>query len=116
MILGDSVAMQEVKDGLHPSARFRQVSDLDVNEVPDGYVVYQAATERVHFLNPTAALIFELCNGEHSVNEIESIVRTAFDLREPADSLIAKCVVDLLQQTLILPRNPLSQEHSVAAS
>ena len=36
---------------------------LDVNEVPDGYVIYQTEADRVHYLNKTAAIVFELCDG-----------------------------------------------------
>lgn len=37
----------------------------------------------IHALNPTARLIWDLCDGTHSVAEIETALRAAFDV--PAD-------------------------------
>jgi hypothetical protein len=39
---------------------------LDVDEVSDGYVIYQTGSDRVHYLNKTAAIVFELCDGAAS--------------------------------------------------
>jgi hypothetical protein len=86
-----------------PTEQFRQEPGLEVHEVPDGYVVYAAATERVHFLNTTAALIYELCNGEHSLAEISTIVTAAFELEERAGEIVVDCVKDLLAQGLVAP-------------
>ncbi|MGH9028848.1 MAG: hypothetical protein ACRDV4_04455, partial [Acidimicrobiales bacterium] len=47
------------------SIRPRARGDLDVNEVPDGLVIYDEKTDRVHYLNLTAALVFCLCTGEN---------------------------------------------------
>ena len=43
---------------------------LDVNEVPDGYVIYQTDADRVHYLNKTAAIVFELCDGARGTDDI----------------------------------------------
>ena len=42
------------------SDRFQKIADLEINQVPDGYVIYQADRDRVHFLNSTAAAVLEL--------------------------------------------------------
>ena len=42
----------------------------EFNPVPDGYVIYQSGRDRVHFLNPTAVIVYELCDGRHSVEQI----------------------------------------------
>ena len=39
---------------------------LEINAVDDGYIVYQSERDRVHYLNQTAALILELCNGRNA--------------------------------------------------
>lgn len=56
---------------------------LEVHEVDDGIVVYQPAADRVHYLNQSAAVVFELCTGENSEDEIADLVRSAWDLAEP---------------------------------
>lgn len=45
-----------------------------LSPVADGYVAYDPASDRLHHLNPVAALIAELCDGNRSVEEIERLV------------------------------------------
>jgi hypothetical protein len=82
---------------------YRQVSGLEINQTPDGWVIYQKETDRVHFLNPTAALIFELCNGRHTVMEMETILSTAFALSAPMTQKVDLCVSSLVDQGLVTP-------------
>ena len=63
-------------------ARFMKVRNLDINEAPDGYVVYDDARAKVHFMNVTAASILELCDGQTSVGAIYKLIQEAFDLDE----------------------------------
>jgi hypothetical protein len=83
--------------------RYRQVSGLEINQTPDGWVIYQNETDRVHFLNPTAALIFELCNGRHTVMEMDTILSTAFALPAPMAEKVGLCVSSLVDQGLVTP-------------
>lgn len=64
------------------SARYAAPDELEVTQVPDGYVVYDEKNDRVHYLNPTAALIYELCDGSRSVSDIKAFIRDAYDLAE----------------------------------
>jgi PqqD family protein of HPr-rel-A system len=41
-------------------------------------VLFNKETGAVHVLNPTADRIWELCDGEHSIQEIEDEVRREF--------------------------------------
>jgi hypothetical protein len=36
---------------------------IEIREAPDGLVVYDAGRDRLHYLNPTAALLLESCDG-----------------------------------------------------
>ena len=36
---------------------FSPTEGLEISEVPDGRVIYQAANERVHYFNPTAVVV-----------------------------------------------------------
>lgn len=58
------------------------VDGLDFCEVVDGYVVYEAGTDRVHYLNNTAALVLELCTGANSREDIVTALRSAFNLQD----------------------------------
>jgi PqqD family protein of HPr-rel-A system len=63
---------------LNPRAR----ADLDLVEIDDEKVVYDPRTGEVHYLNATAALVFELCDGSGSVREIAGDLAEAFGLPE----------------------------------
>jgi hypothetical protein len=71
------------------------VDGLEINEVDDGLVLYQPAPEQVHYLNSTAAVVFELCSGRLTVEEITSLVGSAFALSEPPVVEVASCIDDL---------------------
>lgn len=78
---------------------------LDVNEVPDGYVIYQTAADRVHYLNKTAAIVFELCDGERGGDDIAARIGEMFQLERTADSEIEACIQSLLKEGLVLSRS-----------
>src|SRR6185503_9911852 len=44
-----------------------------LSPVEDGYVAYDPAMERLHQLNPAAALLAELCDGSRSVEDIREL-------------------------------------------
>ena len=75
---------------------------LDVNEVPDGYVIYQTAADRVHYLNKTAAIVFELCDGGRGAEDITACVAEMFELGRTADGEIEACIQSLLKEGLVL--------------
>ncbi|MGO8841359.1 MAG: PqqD family protein [Methyloceanibacter sp.] len=75
---------------------------LDVNEVPDGYVIYQTAADRVHYLNKTAAIVFELCDGARGADDIVTRVSQMFELEGKADTEIEACIQSLLKEGLVL--------------
>lgn len=46
-----------------------------LSPVENGYVAYDTSSDRLHELNPIAALIAELCDGSRSIDDIRSIVQ-----------------------------------------
>jgi len=75
---------------------------LDVDEVSDGYVIYQTGSDRVHYLNKTAAIVFELCDGTRGTDDIVSRVSWMFELGGAADGEIEACIHSLLKEGLVL--------------
>ena len=78
---------------------------LDVNEVPDGYVIYQIEADRVHYLNKTAAIVFELCDGARGPEDIVARVGKIFEVEGTADGEIEACIQSLLKEGLVLSRS-----------
>jgi len=70
-------------------------------------VLYHTASRKLMTLNPTAALVWEYCDGEHTIEQITSEVRAVF----PAVSTIADDVAGVLndlraREMLRLPQAP----------
>jgi Coenzyme PQQ synthesis protein D (PqqD) len=82
--------------------RPKKSDDLEVDEVEDGFVVYQPDRERVHYLNPTANLILELCAGTLTATQIAELIAQTFDLAVPpsqeVDEALAKLEAEGLTQ------------------
>jgi coenzyme PQQ synthesis protein D (PqqD) len=78
-----------------------QANNLEVHDLPDGYIVYQAERDRVHYLNQTAAVIFEFCDGKHEPDEIVAHVAKAFELSPSAHDEIRAGLDSLLKEGLV---------------
>jgi len=87
------------------TGRIRQCPEsthgLEVNAVADGYVVYHPERDRVHYLNPTAALILELCNGRVAETELPKLLQSAFELSAPPTDEVKACLENLRSENLI---------------
>ena len=84
-----------------PSTRPSVIDGLDVNEVKDGLIVYEETSDRVHYLNGTASIVFSLCDGQHSVDEIASVLATAYELDAPPDATVEECLAALEKEGLL---------------
>ncbi len=74
---------------------------LEAHEVEDGLVVYQADTDRVHYLNPVASVILELCTGDHTEVEIEAWVGAAWNLPEPPHEEVQDCLEQFRSEGIV---------------
>lgn len=83
------------------SDRPRRIPNLDVNPVPDGYVVFDPVRDRVHYLNHTAALVLEFCNGENTKEDIVQILQVAYDLPDPPLDEAGECLDQLRLEGLV---------------
>ena len=84
------------------SATLSRATDLDVHEVPDGYIVYDNARDRVHYLNETAAIIFEFCDSKLELEDVVGRVAKAFDLGRSAHAEIRASLDLLIKEGLVL--------------
>jgi len=79
----------------------KAASGVETNEVADGYIVYQPEIDRVHYLNHTAAILLELCNGKNQVCDMPELLRLAFDLSSPPVEEVRECLDQLIREGLI---------------
>jgi hypothetical protein len=74
---------------------------LQINAVTDGYIVYQIDRDRVHYLNQTAALILELCNGRNQAAAFPELLQSAFDLPDAPIEEVEECLRTLRTEGLV---------------
>jgi hypothetical protein len=84
------------------AATLSRADNLDIHETPDGYVVYDNARDRVHYLNQTATIIFELCDSKLEPDDVVERVAKAFDLGPSAHAEIRAALDLLLKEGLVL--------------
>jgi hypothetical protein len=85
------------------AAYYRKVEGLDRSEVADGWLIFDAPNDRVHFLNPTGAILLELCDGTRSEADLAEFLATSFGLAERPVEPVRECLSALQAQGLIEP-------------
>jgi len=79
----------------------KQDADIRIFEADDGCVVYHRQKDRVHFLNHTAVLLLELCNGRHSIPEMITSLAQSYGLDAPPEKEIREVIDKFAQEGLI---------------
>ena len=85
--------------------RLRAREDLTVVEIDGESVVYDEATGNLHHLNPTATVVFSLCDGTVSARELAVEIAEAFD--QPTDEVerqVRRLLRELRAQGLVVAR------------
>lgn len=82
-------------------ARPRVSEGIEINKVADGYIVYQPERDRVHYLNHTAVLVLELCDGRTRAGDLAGLLKAAYDLPAPPSAEVADCLAKLLAEGLV---------------
>ena len=79
----------------------KHTDGVEINQVADGYVVYQPSRDRVHYLNQTATIVLELCNGKNDAAKIASLLQTAYELPAMPLEEVMGCLGQLRAEGLI---------------
>lgn len=86
---------------IEPETIFRKVDGRRVTEFDDGYVIDDGKGDEVHFINSTAALIYELCSGENSFHDIVQFVDAKFAMAGSVADDVAECLRALEDKGII---------------
>ncbi len=78
-----------------------QTPGLELREAADGLIVYELGRKRAHRLNDTAAIVFELCTGEHSVAQIVERIQRTYELPDSPAAEVQECLGTLRREGLI---------------
>ncbi len=82
---------------------------LTVQQIGDEVVLYDAARDKAHVLNPTAALVWHYCDGKRTVKEITRLVAIKTEEASPQEliwfALARLNEQELLETPVIVPSN-----------
>jgi hypothetical protein len=70
-----------------PQERPVRRSSVISKKLGDETVLYDQETRAIHVLNPTAILVWELCDGSHSPEDMEESLRAEFQAEGKAGVL-----------------------------
>jgi Coenzyme PQQ synthesis protein D (PqqD) len=79
----------------------RRLNGVKLEPVADGFIVHLPEKEQVHYLNNTAAIILELCDGQLSAGQIAAALQELYDLPEPPVAEVGECLETLRKQVLV---------------
>ena len=80
----------------------KKADDLEINTVEDGYVVYQRDRDRIHYLNHTAALVFEQCDGQTAASDIPKRIKELFGLPEAPEKEVKECLDSMFKEQILV--------------
>ena len=84
-----------------PDSTPRRARDLEIREVPEGFVVYDPARDRLHFLNGSATFVLECCDGATRVDELPGMLAAGFRLDADPVAEVDSCLARLLVEGLV---------------
>jgi Coenzyme PQQ synthesis protein D (PqqD) len=71
-----------------PVSHPRKKDGLEMHDLSGQFVIYEAGSDSIHYLNPTAVLVLEFCDGTRSPAAIAELLRQAYALAEaPVDEV-----------------------------
>ena len=65
---------------MQTSSKPQQIDGVVRQELDSEAVLYHSATGKIHILNKTAERIWELCDGNHSLADMEADLRRHFQI------------------------------------
>jgi len=58
---------------------------ITVKDIGGETLLYGAEEGAIHILNPTAQVIWELCDGQHTVDDMEQAISASFSVADEHD-------------------------------
>ena len=82
--------------------RPRTRTDLSVVELDHEAVVYDGSTGNLHHLNPSATVVFSLCDGTATIRELAQDIAAAFGRpREEVEPQVRRLLTSFRRQGLL---------------
>ena len=77
---------------------YKRVAGLEVHESDDGLIVFNPSTDKVHHLNYTSGVLFELCHDSHTLEDLTERMNTFYDPESVSEDIVKDGVAQLLKE------------------
>ncbi|MCC7210599.1 MAG: PqqD family protein [Candidatus Brocadia sp.] len=74
-----------LQDNTIKSVKPLRKPDIAIHHVDNEAILYRNGERTLHVLNPTARLVWELCDGTHTVEDMERSIRASFSVADGCD-------------------------------
>jgi hypothetical protein len=74
---------------------------LEIDQADDGFIVYQAERDRVHYLSPCAVLVLELCTGSNTTETIVELLARVYGSEQVPEAAVRETLAQLWEAGLI---------------
>jgi len=91
---------------MDPKMRPRLAAGLEISPTEDGYVVYQPDRDRLHYLNVSAAVLLEVCDGTLCADELPALLAGICGLPEPPTGDVESCLETMVGEGLLRDARP----------
>jgi hypothetical protein len=86
-------AMNKIRE-----SHYRQVEGLEVHEADDGLIIFNSRTDKVHHLNHTAGVLYELClhaqTRANLVENLQSLYQLEYAPLEECEQTLNKLLIE----------------------
>ncbi len=77
------------------SCKPRRVPAFRLEKIDDELLLYHPSQTTIMYCNPSASLIWQLCDGERTIEEIIALLSTAYE--QPVEAMSAEVTTTLVQ-------------------
>lgn len=79
----------------------KTIENIETNKVSDGFIISNPKNDMVYFLNHTAAILLELCDGTTSIPQMKQHIQETFNLEDMPGTEIDNSLKELIGYNLI---------------
>jgi hypothetical protein len=79
----------------------KKAEGIEISEIEGGYMAYQRDRDKVHYLNNTAVLVLELCNGNNTGPRIAELVHKAYGLPDDIYANVEEIIAMFRKENLV---------------
>jgi len=79
----------------------KKTDGLEITDTEAGFAVFDPKNGKVHFLNNTGVIILEICDGNHSIDEVVGMIESSYSVTDVTKEEIRNYIENLYHENLL---------------